>query len=346
MDLEREADLVEEVARHLGYDRVPSTTRGLPTVATGEADPEAARLLRGALAGCGFHEAFGYAMIAAGEDDPFVEPSSPEPLRLTNPIAEGLACLRRSMLPGLVRAVDLNLRRGARDVRLFEVGHVFRARAAGGFPDESERAALAWTGAARPRHWSEPDREVDLLDVSGIVEYLLGALWPEARLRRRPLRLAAFQPGLSVRWETENGAAVAWAGALHPRLAREREIEARIFLAEVDAGRLGRSRRSIPRYVPLPRHTEVARDLSIVLGPRATYESVIEVLSSVPPPTRVDIDALDLYSGPPLEPGRSSLTVRVRLQPVERTLTEDEIEAYRRGLIDALRSRLGVDIRA
>jgi phenylalanyl-tRNA synthetase beta chain len=345
VDLEREADLVEEVARHLGYDRIPSSTAGLPAVTAGNDREPAARRVRELLALGGLHEAHGYAMIGAGEDDPFVPPSSAPALRLSNPLAEGMSCLRRSLLPGLLRAIDLNVRRGVRDVRLFEVGHVFHARPDAAFPHEEQRVALAWCGAGETRNWSAPPREVDLLDVAGVVEHVLEVLAREARLARRPHELPAFQPGLAVRWETEEGEHAAWAGALHPREVLARELESRVFVAEIALPVLERHRSGPPRYVPLPRQTEVTRDLSVVLEGELSYARILETLERVSAPAPVRFEAVDRYAGPPLAPGQVSLTVRVSLSPAERALTEDEIERYRRGLIEALRDGLRVGIR-
>jgi phenylalanyl-tRNA synthetase beta chain len=151
-DLEREADLIEEVARHLGYDRIPAIAPPLVLAAPSDERRRLASRARDRLAAAGFLEAFGYSMIAAGADADFVQPRTPPPLALTNPIAEPLAVLRRSLAPGLLRAVDSNLRHGTLDVRLFEIGHVFVARGPGLPPDEPLHAAIAWSGAARPRH--------------------------------------------------------------------------------------------------------------------------------------------------------------------------------------------------
>jgi phenylalanyl-tRNA synthetase beta chain len=256
-----------------------------------------------------------------------------------------MSCLRRSLLPGLLRAIDLNVRRGVRDVRLFEVGHVFHARADAAFPHEEQRVALAWCGAGETRNWSAPPREVDLLDVAGVVEHVLEVLAREARLARRPHELPAFQPGLAVRWETEEGEHAAWAGALHPREVLARELESRVFVAEIALPVLERHRSGPPRYVPLPRQTEVTRDLSVVLEGELSYARILETLERVSAPAPVRFEAVDRYAGPPLGPGQVSLTVRISLSPAERALTEDEIERYRRGLIEALRDGLRVGIR-
>jgi phenylalanyl-tRNA synthetase beta chain len=343
VDLEREADLVEEVARHLGYERIPTGTSGLPTVLATSAERGLASRARDALVGVGFHEAFGYAMIPTDDDDAFVPAGTRAALPLTNPIAESLATLRRTMIPGLLRAVDLNLRRGVVDVRLFEVGHVFLARGRGEFPDESSRVGLAWCGAGRPRHWSEPEREVDLPDILGVVESVLETLRPALGLRRERSDLAGFHPGQSAAWHTGDGRTVAWAGRLHPDL--QGDLPRTVFAAEIDLAALASTPRTEPTYAPLPRLTSVTRDLALVVGPDVDYRRIVATLAGVTAPAPCRFEAIDRYQGPPLERGQSSLTVRVHLFPREKTLTEEQIEDYRKSLIGTLNDRLGIAIR-
>lgn len=343
VDLEREADLVEEVARHLGYDRIPTHTEGLPTVIASAAGDVLETRAREVLSALGFHEAFGYAMIAEGEDVPFVEAGTAEPLRLSNPIAETLARLRRSILPGLLRAADLNLRRGVRDVRLFEIGHVFIPRDSGEFPDESARVGLIWSGAGTARHWSRADTDVDLQDVMGLTEHLLRALRPTLRLDRAPVALAALQPGQAVAWSTPTGQTVAWAGALDPTL--QQEFGQAAFLAEVDLDLVRRTAAEVPRYRPLPNLTAVTRDLSLIVDAGTNYATILGTLEAIPAPAETRFEVIDRYEGPPLEPGQSSLTVRATMTPTEHTLREEEIDGFRRALIEALKGQLKIDIR-
>jgi phenylalanyl-tRNA synthetase beta chain len=343
VDLDREADLVEEVARHLGYDRIPTHIDGLPTVIASAAVDVLETRAREILATLGFHEAFGYAMIAEGEDLPFVDAGTGQAIGLSNPIAETLARLRRSILPGLLRAADLNFRRGVRDVRLFEIGHVFIPREEGEFPTESVRVGLIWTGAGAARHWSRPDEEVDLQDVMGLTEHLLQALRPAMVLERTPLELEALQPGQSVGWKAPTGETAAWAGALHPTL--QHELGQAAFLVEIDLDVLRLVPADAPRYRPLPKLTEVSRDLSLVVQAGTDYAAILTTLEAVPAPVPVRFEVVDRYEGPPLEPGQSSLTVRATLTPSERTLREEEIDGFRRALIETLKGQLNIDIR-
>lgn len=344
-DLEREADLVEEVARHVGYDRIPAATEIAPQMAATATDLATLEdRSRDLLAHLGFHEAVGYAMIGAGEDDPFVADGTPPPLGLVNPIAEPLALLRRSVLPGLLRAVDLNLRRGSRDVRLFELGRVFHASATNGAPEEPLRLGLAWCGSGEPRHWSRAGRDVDLFDLIGVAEHVLRSLSPGHAWNRCGDALAAFHPARCVGWASPEGKKVACGGALHPAL--QRGLDQDLYLLEIALDVLDALPRSAPRQRDVPRVPAATRDLSLLLTRDVAYRDVVETLTAVPPPAPVRFEALDRYEGPPLTEDEISLTVRVTLEPLAQTLTDDETERYRQALLVSLQDALGVRIRS
>ncbi|MBZ5639435.1 MAG: phenylalanine--tRNA ligase subunit beta [Acidobacteriia bacterium] len=346
VDLDREEDLVEEVARQIGYDRIPAPPGAAAAPSRG-ADREAAEeRCRTLLAHLGFHEAFNYSMNAADEDVPFVSGGSPPALAISNPIAETLTRLRRSLMPGLLRSADLNLRRGAADVRLFEIGHVFLPRDMAGFPDEPSRVAIAWVGARSPRHWSGPSESVDFPDAAGIVDAIIGALRPDLPSERAPAGLCGLHPGRSTAWTGEAGDAFAWCGEVHPDHARALGLPPRVFVAEVDLSHLVGPSEGRRRAVPLPRVPAVTRDLSLVLGTGTSWIRLLAELRKVGAPAPVRFEALDRYQGAPLAAGEVSVTVRVILQPLERTLTDVETEAYRKALVEAAESGLRARLRA
>lgn len=345
VDLDREADLVEEIGRHLGYDRIPSrapATAPRPAV-SGGSDLE--ERVRDRLAGHGFSEAYNYAMIGRGDDAPFVFDGTPEPVALTNPIAETLAVLRRALLPGLLRSADQNLRRGAADVRLFEVGRVFHGRGPGELPEEPLRAAFAWAGTAAGAHWSGTARETDPYDAAGLVEDLLdaaagGRAWPRSRAT-----LSGLHPGRAFAWTEASGRPVAWCGPVHPELAARLDLPATVWLGEVDLSSASRIPSPPVAYRAIPRVPGVERDLSIVLEPGAEAGRVVEALAAVPGPAPATFTWIDRYAGPPLAAGQIAMTLRVILQPLDRTLTDAEAETFRASLLEALQSVAGARLR-
>jgi len=342
VDLGREPDLVEEVARHEGYDAIPVSLDGLPCGVPHPPDDDPEGRARAILASIGFQEAFGYAMIGEGEDDEFVR-DAPKAERLVNPIADPLAYLRRSLLPSLLRSVDTNHRRGARDVRLFEVGRVFWFERPPSLPTERRCAAIAWSGAARPQHWSEPPVEIEFPDVAGVVERVLSGVWPGQATTRRLGGPAALHPGRSAYWTVADGTVVARAGALHP--TRQRAFEHPIWLAEIDLDTLAAFPATAVRSTVVPRLSPVSRDLSLRMPRDRSFEGIARALRSVPAPAPARFEVLDRYEGPPLAADELSLTVRVHLAPDERTLVDAEIEAYRSELVVVIERVEGVRLR-
>ena len=346
VDLEREADLVEEIGRHLGYDRIPSRTPpGVPRSSPASRESDLAEAVRDRLAALGFNEAFSYAMIGPGEDDAFVAEGHPPPLALRDPIAETLSLLRRSLLPGLLNATDQNLRRGTADIRLFEVGAVFHARSAGQLPQEPSHAGFAWTGSATPPHWSGTSRAADAWDAAGLIEDILSLAARGRAFRRGRADLPGLHPGQSFQWRDDAGARVAWCGPVHPDRAARLGLPARVLLGEVDLALAGRYPADVVAYRAISRLPGTWRDLSLVIAPEAGAGAVLAALAVVPSPAPVSMTWIDRYTGAPLAAGQSAMTLRVMLHPLDRTLTDAEAEVYRAELLAALDAVPGVRLR-
>ena len=348
VDLVYEADLVEEVARHLGLDRLPSTLPLTVAPTENETVHPLAERTRNVLAGLGFQEAFNYSMLPEGADDRWVPKGTLPALALSNPIAAQLGFLRRSILPGLLQSADLNLRRGNRDLRLFEIGRVFLPAGAGDQrPDETLRAGLAWSGLAEPRHWSRDDRPVDMVDLSGAVAGALSHLQPGLAIREERSETPGFHPGQATSFRGADGRELATAGRLHPELLARFDLPQDLFLAEIDLDAVLAAAGPGLEYQPIPKVPAVSRDLSLVLGEGAGYRQVVDLLSSRTAPATARFEAVDRYVGSHIAAGETALTIRVTLEPYDRTLTDEETERYRLDLIEALESSdLPVKLRA
>lgn len=346
IDLLREADLVEELGRHWGYDRIPSrapTDAPRSNVAAPWSDAE--ERIRDRFAALGFNEAVNYAMIGPGDDDAFVPPGDPPPLALQNPISEMLGYLRRSLLPGLLRAADQNLRRGLGDVRLFELGAVFHAQGLGAFPEQPTHAGFAWTGGAAEAHWSSSPRAVDAWDAAGVIEDMLDLCAGDALFARDRGEFSAFHPGQSLLWRDSGGRAVAWCGRVHPDLVAKLDLTAPVWLGAVNLSAATAHVPAGPKYRPIPRFPGMSRDLSVVLDADAAAGDVTVSLGKVRSPAPVTFRWIDRFLGKTLATGQSAMTLRVMLHPLDRTLTDAEAEAYRAELVKALDSIPGVHLR-
>jgi phenylalanyl-tRNA synthetase beta chain len=339
VDVSREIDLIEEVGRHHGFDKLPAT---FPALARAQAAPDAQlerdRAVRRLLLAAGFSEAMTFAFIEREAALPFCEPGV-EPAAIANPLSEKFAVLRPSLLPGLLDAYAHNRRRERRDVRLFETGARFPA---GG---ETRAAALLWAGAADGPHWSAPPRAVDFFDVKGVVDAL--ATMVGATLEVTP----AAQPFLAAGRAAEAASVVggvrrviAVLGQLAPAVAAARGVPEQdaIYVAEIDLGLLGRAAAGESlRAETLPRFPSIVRDLSMLFDDTLPAATVRGTIRSAAPDTLVSITEFDRYHGTGVPEGKISLSLRLLFRAPDRTLTDDEAQAAMDGIVEALRAAHG-----
>jgi len=334
-DVSREADLVEEVGRHHGLDEIEPTIPASLGVGRLGAGQREERIIRDLLVGAGLNETITYAFVdRAGGGETL-------PVRLANPLADQQSVLRTSLVtPGLLDALETNVRQGRRDVALFELGRVFLPGEP--LPREERRLALLLAGVARPAHWSEPAREVDVFDARGVLERLLERLGlgtlvvdPDGP------RPDTLHPGQSaaVRFE---GEAVGWLGALRPGV---RDAKDTVVVAELTLDPLIARAATVARFEPLARHPSVERDLSILADAGVAAGEVVGKVQAAAGELLRHVEVKDRYDRPPVPPGKVSLMLSLRYQDAERTLTSDEVQASVEAVIRELRGA-GLEIRA
>jgi phenylalanyl-tRNA synthetase beta chain len=342
-DVTREEDLIEEVGRIAGYDRVPEE---LPLFAseehgwtpTREAEAGVRRLLEDA----GFQEALNFSMVARG-DDALCSSWPGAVVALTNPMSERGDVLRSSLLPSLVRNIAHNVSHGARRVRLYELGRVFRDRGGEDLPEERLYLGVAAHGSAAPPHWSRQPVPVDPYDLTGVLEDLVRGLRREPPRRRRggPDWLRSEAAVTWMRGEREIG----WIGALEPGVALALGLEEPAVVAEVDLSALLEGSPEPVSYRPIPRYPPVNRDLSLVLPLSRTYGEVEAVIERTGGDWVVDIAPFDRYTGPGLPEGTVGLSVSITYRHPERTLLSEEVEEVQGRLVAALQEELGASLR-
>jgi phenylalanyl-tRNA synthetase beta chain len=341
-DIAIEADLIEEVARIVGFDAIPE--KDAPVAQRFSELPEerpAERIALDTLAARGYHEAITYAFV-----DPALQKQlfpEREGLALTNPISADLSVMRLSLWPGLLRAVRENQRRQQDRVRLFE--HGTRFDYAGGVLTEIDTLSGAALGPRLPEQWgvSKENRgPVDFFDVKADVEALIAATGSVDRFQFDRATLSCLHPGRSARI-LRGTAAVGWIGELHPSLVRGLELNAAPILFELDfEAALGVSR---PSYVEVSRFPAVRRDLAVVVDEglplRALRERVTLAASSLLRGFRV----FDVYRGPGVETGRKSVALGLIFQDISRTLTDEDADQAVASIVAELRASLNAKIR-
>jgi phenylalanyl-tRNA synthetase beta chain len=326
VDLLREVDVIEEVGRHHGFDKLEATFPALTQPAP-PPDPRITRdqLVRRILTAAGISEAVTFGFIEAKAAELFARAGTA--VAIANPLSKLFETLRPSLLPGLVDAVAHNRRHGRRDVRLFEIGTRFS-------PDGETRAVgMAWTGTATADHWSGGNREVDFFDVKGAAERVASALRVGIRFEpvRQPYLVAGQAAAILVADGQERSGALGVVGVLAPAIADARGLprQDRICVAELNLDLLERARGAAgDAAVPLPRHPFVVRDLSIVVANTLPAEiirgTILTAARDLPAPL-VASTFFDRYQGKGVPEDAVSLSVRLTFQAADRTLTDAEV---------------------
>ncbi len=333
-DVNREADLIEEVGRHHGLDRIPSTLPPARRRGGLRREQVRARLVRDVLVGAGLTEVVGLSFVGAGLE---ARPS----VAIANPLADVAPVLRSSVVdPGLVETLARNLSHGQRDVRLFELGRVFVPN--GTRVEERTHLGVVLAGAARAGHWSEKPRQADLFDAKGIVE-LLGARLGVG-LELGPGAVPGWlHPGKCAQ-VSRAGKPIGFIGALHPETAARHELREEAYVVELRLDSVLEARVGDVRAQPLPRQPGAARDISVLVDRNVSARDLIEWARQGAGALLRAVQVSDRYEGPPVPEGKLSLMLSLRYQEKERTLTSEEVQASVDGVARALRAH-GAEIR-
>ncbi len=341
-DLRAEVDLIEEIARLVGYGQIP---RSLPDIAPTPrivAGPlTRARAACEQLTAYGFYEAITYSFIASEKVAAFT-PGTQAPV-LRNPIASDMAVMRPSLWPGLIDALAYNCNRQRHDLRLFEIGRIFRGDAAGG----QQRHVLAGvaTGAVLPGDWGGDRRELDFFDLKHLVVGCLNALGIAAA-PAKPAAHPALHPGqaaaLTVASDT-GPITCATLGLLHPRLARSFELPESTWLFEIDLEALPPA--AATSFTPLSRFPSVRRDIDIVVDESVAAVAVQEAVSGAAKGLLRDLQLFDVYRGQGIDSGKKSLSLGLIFQAASSTLTDSEVDDAMAEVLNAIALRVGGTLR-
>ncbi len=344
-DIEIEEDLIEEVARVHGFERIPAHPPRAP--ARMSALPEARRSLhvvRERLAGCDYQEVINFSFVEPAWEADFAGEANP--IRLLNPIASQLSVMRSTLLGSLVANLQYNHARKQTRIRVFEVGRVFlrdpRTKdgplSVAGLRQPIRVGAAAY-GPAQEEQWGERARGVDFFDVKADVEALLTP--GVARFEAAPH--LAFHPGRSARIVVA-GAAAGWLGELHPRWQRKYNLPQPAVLFELEAESLQTA--ALPRAQVPSKFPPVVRDVAVLVDAAVPAQALLDAIYAEKPAIVQDVTVFDLYHGKSLPPGRKSLAFRVVMQHTERTLTDAEADSTRDSLVGLLARKFSATLRS
>ncbi|MBC3948299.1 phenylalanine--tRNA ligase subunit beta [Pseudomonas folii] len=338
-DISLEVDLIEELARLYGYNRLPVRypQARLAPQAKAEARSDLPELRR-LLVARGYQEAITYSFIDPKQFELF-SPGA-EPLLLANPISNDMAAMRASLWPGLVKSLQHNLNRQQDRVRLFESGLRFVGQL-DGLKQEPMLAGVV-CGSRLPEGWAQGRDVIDFFDVKADVEAVLGFAGALDAFKFVPGKHPALHPGQTARIERD-GREVGYLGAIHPELSKTLGLDRPVFvfelvLAEVALGKM-------PKFQELSRFPEVRRDLALLADEGVAATAVLDVIRENAGEWLTDLRLFDVYQGKGIDPHRKSLAVGLTWQHPSRTLNDDEVNAATHKILTSLEERLNATLR-
>ncbi len=338
LDVEREIDLIEEIARIYGYLKLPST---LPSFAGAVVELPSATCnarVRQLLLSLGYNESLSSTFISLEDAKHY---GSGGPVQLANPLSDEAAYMRSSLVPNLITQAAYNLNRSNTDVRLFEIGHVFEG--SGDKVEERPRISFLATGNAAAAGVHGKPEAYSFFHLKGDVEELLAA-FEHATLYFDRHVPEYYHPGRSAR-AVMDCATVARFGQVHPDIAAARKLKQDVFIAEILPERLYNHALRKPDYKPVPKFPAVERDFSFLFPIATEFEQLAAAIRALGIPAMTAFEPTEIFRGEGVPAGKYSMLVRARFQSRERTLREEEIAAWSQQIVKALES-LGGTIRA
>ncbi len=351
-DLQIEEDLIEEVARMVGYNELPQTPPLAPVTARIRAEAQLSPFaLRHALAGLGYQETINFSFVDARWENELA--GNPDPIRLLNPIASQMSVMRSSLLGSLLQVLKFNLDRKAQRVRVFELGRVFRRDASvqnsdttvAGFHQPMRVAGMV-CGSADTLQWGRKEQGVDFFDVKGDVEALLAPRKPVFE----PAEHAAMHPGRCARVLLD-GVAIGFVGELHPKWCQTYDLAQTPVMFELELDAV--LQRGVPTFKPVSKQQAVERDIAVLVDEKLSHTALLAAVWAAPTLGLLrDARVFDIYRPKATQDASAGMTseksmaLRLTLNSEDTTLTEEQIDTVVQAVLSSLVSTLGARQRA
>jgi phenylalanyl-tRNA synthetase beta chain len=346
IDVDQEVDLIEEVARHAGYENIGSELP--PSNAAGEYQPSEMkqRVLRRALNAFGFDEGINFSFIQQESQFDLI-PSfaglENSQVELKNPIIEEASRMRQTLLPGLLNSVRHNLNHSIRDIRLFEIGRIFAVSSLGNLPEERLAFAAVATGGALEEGRAQAERELDFFDLKGALETAVAwmNLSPLSFAETSARHLRVGQAAKISLIDGEIGAI----GRLAEGLASNYKFRQPVFVVELDLSSLLAGPEKVVQYSPLPRYPSVVRDLSLLVSRKIALEEILKGVTDQRVADCRSVKLVGVYEGANIPASKLSVTLRIEYRSDERTLRDDEVEEQHAHLTASLLKKFSAEQR-
>lgn len=345
-DLSREVDLIEEVARIFGFDRIPSTVpHSKASAAPLTAEQILIRNASDALISAGLYECVNYSFIDPADVSKMLleeNDARNRYLAMKNPLSENQSVMRTTLIPGLLRAARFNAGYGRTNSQFFETGRVF-FDAGSGMPEEYNKIACVLAGGWEDDAWYAKKRDIDFFDVKGIIEKL-GSKTGLKDLTFGESEDAIFHPGQRA-GVFANGKAAGSFGLLHPTIIKNFGLENAVYVFELDAAILSEATGEAFKVFMPSRFPSMVRDISLLAPKEMPVTEIIRKMAEAGGDILADISLFDLYEGEHVTDGKKSLAFRLTYRAGDRTLTVDVTDADHARVIGALKSDLNLEIR-
>jgi phenylalanyl-tRNA synthetase beta chain len=349
VDVSFEEDLVEEVARHVGYQHIGSELP--PSAMAGEYQPAELkrRRIRRALTSLGFDEAISLSFIEPAHDEVFALAAASQVagqssfVTLSNPILEDATRMRPTLLPGLLQSLRHNFNQGTKDVRLFEIGRVFAGSAGNELPHEFESLGLISSGGDSEHDRAQAARELDFYDLTGALQAAIAAL------NLPPLVFAAaevkhLRAGQAANILLADGRVIGSAGALSETISAGYKFRQRVYIAELNLTPVFEIAEHEIKYRPLPRYPSVVRDVTLLVGRNIGFAELVAAIESEGVEDYQRVKLVGTYEGQNIPADKRSITLRVEYRSGERTLRDEEVEERHHRLLDSLLHKFNAEL--
>ena len=347
-DLEREIDLIEEVARLNGYDHIPVTMPvGQTEGCASTPEHMAVKSLQELMVAAGFSEVVNYSFVSAEADDQILLPK--DDLRrvhtaVLNPLTEVQSVMRTSLVPSLLENVSRNQAYRTLDLSLFELRPVFRPIDGQELPAELKQLTAVMCGGRQPLSWCQDDNKIDFFDLKGVAQALLESMNISDVQWDSSITEPYLHPGKSCAI-VSNGKRLGTVGELHPQVATNYDISTSLFLLELDLESLMQAADSSFIYKPISRFPDVYRDSAFLLDEQVPADTILATLRSVKSNLIENITLFDVYCEKGIPDGKKSVAVRVNYRSNERTLTDEEITKVHNRLVKTMNKSLSAQLR-
>jgi phenylalanyl-tRNA synthetase beta chain len=346
-DLTREIDFVEEAARVHGYGKIKSSMPEYRMAAEEQDKTRAASArARAAMYDSGFSEVINYSFMDPRDFDKLGLPEDDfrrKTVTLQNPLSVEQSVMRTSLLPSLLSNLSWNLSRGVKDLKIFELSRVF-LRTGTGLPNEPLNIGGLACGIKSAELWEGKDKGMDFYDMKGAVEQLLDVLRVPNVVFTAAEDMPILHPGKAARLMV-GGRGAGYIGQVHPDVTGRYDLPPEVYVFELDLQSLIEVGPEEVSYKPLPRYPAVERDIAVIVPADVTSFAVLKTIESLKLGLVDDVRLFDYYEGKPIPAGMKSLAYSITYRSPERTLTDEEVNLVHKKVVEALKDRLGAEIR-